>query len=145
MIFLHSNSLIKEKLFGYEDFLRYCKEASKRFVNELDREDFIAYRAEYSVPREQVEQIKALLNLQEQKSSEEILPPQNNFDGQEDSLQKYLKIDALSPYEKVLISEMDFNARVQNCLSSNGYRILAEPLKSSQQELSSLRTGVHKN
>jgi len=136
---LHSNSLIEEKLFVYEDFLRYCKESGKRFVNELDREDFIAYRAEYSVPREQVEQIKALLNFQEQKSSEEILPPQNNFDGQEDSLQKYLKIDALSPYENVLISEMDFNARVQNCLSSNGYRTLAELLKSSQQELSSLR------
>ena len=34
---------------------------------------------------------------------------------------------------------MDFNARVQNCLSSNGYRTLAELLKSSQQELSSLR------
>lgn len=136
---MHSNSLIEEKLFVYEDFLRYCKESGKRFVNELDREDFIAYRAEYSVPREQVEQIKALLNFQEQKSSEEILPPQNNFDGQEDSLQKYLKIDALSPYENVLISEMDFNARVQNCLSSNGYRTLAELLKSSQQELSSLR------
>lgn len=136
---MHSNSLIEEKLFVYEDFLRYCKEAGKRFVNELDREDFIAYRAEYSVPREQVEQIKALLNFQVQKSSEEILPPQNNFVGQEDSLQKYLKIDDLSPYENVLISEMDFNARVQNCLSSNGYRTLAELLKSSQQELSSLR------
>ena len=88
---MHSNSLIEEKLFVYEDFLRYCKESGKRFVNELDREDFIAYRAEYSVPREQVEQIKALLNFQVQKSSEEILPPQNNFDGQEDSLQKYLE------------------------------------------------------
>ena len=57
MVFLKSNSLIEEKLFGHEDFLMYCKEAGKRFVGKLDREDFIAYRAEYSVPREQVEQI----------------------------------------------------------------------------------------
>ena len=139
MIFLQSNNLIEEKLFGYKDFLRYCKESGKRFVNELDREDFIAYRAEYSVPREKVEQIKALLNFQEHKSGEGILPPKHTFDGQEDFLQKYFKIADLSPYENVLISKMNFNVRVQNCLTFNGYRTLAELLKSSQQELSSLR------
>lgn len=140
MIFVKNKNLIEEQLSGqYRNFLKYCQEAGKHFVDELDREDFIAYRAEYSVPREQVEQIKALLNLQEQKSSEEILPPQNNFDGQENSLQKFLKIDDLSPYENVLISELDFNVRVQHCLRSNGYRTLVEILKSSQQELSSLR------
>ena len=67
MIFLHSNNPIKEKLLGYEDFLSYCKESGKRFVDELDREDFIAYRAEYSVSHEQVEQIKKLLGFREHK------------------------------------------------------------------------------
>ena len=69
-----------QKLFGYEDFLKYCKESGKRFVNELDREDFIAYRAEYSVPREQVELIKKLLDFQKQKTVEEIYSTQNIFE-----------------------------------------------------------------
>ena len=55
---MQDNDLIEGKLFGqHEDFLRYCKEAGKKFVGEPDREDFIAYRTEYSVTREQVEQI----------------------------------------------------------------------------------------
>lgn len=59
MVYLQDNNLIEEKLFGqHNDFLRYCKEAGKKFVSESDREDFIAYRAEYSLTREQVEQIK---------------------------------------------------------------------------------------
>ena len=136
---MQSNNLIEEKLLGYKDFLRYCKESGKRFVNELDREDFIAYRAEYSVPREQVEQIKALLNFQEQKSSEEILSSQNTFDEQEDSLQKYFKIDDLSPYENVLISELDFNTRVQRRLKFNGYKTLADILTVSQRNFCGLR------
>ena len=139
---MQSNSLIEEKLIGYPDFLRYCKEAGKQFVDELDREDFIAYRVEYSVSRERVEQIKKLLNFQEQKSAERISVPQdisNNLGVTEDSLDKFFNVDDLSPYENVLISELDFNVRVQNCLSYNGYRTLSELLKSSQQELSSLR------
>lgn len=136
---MHSNSLIEEKLFVYEDFLRYCKESGKRFVNELDREDFIAYRAEYSVPREQVEQIKALLNFQEQKSSEEILPPQNTFDEQENSLQKYFQINNLTPYKNISIADLNFSARVRHCLKRSGYRTLADLLKSSQQEILCLR------
>ncbi len=136
---MKNNDLIEEKLFGYPDFLRYCKESGKRFVNELDREDFIAYRAEYSVPREQVEQIKTLLNFRKQNPREEIFSPQNTFDGQKDSLQKYFKIDDLSPYENVLIADLDFNTRVQRRLRFNGYKTLAELLKSSKQELSSLK------
>ena len=138
-VFLQSKELIEEKLFGYENFLRYCKESGKRFVNELAGEDFIAYRAEYSVPREQVEQMKALLNFQKHNPGEEILPTPNAFEGQKYSLQKYLKIIDLAPYENILISELDFNFRVHNCLKSNGYRTLAELLKSSRQELSSLK------
>ena len=142
MIFLHSNSLIEEKLFGYPDFIRYCKESGKRFVEELDREDFIAYRAEYSVSRERVDQIKSLLNFQEQKFTERISLPQDisaNLGITKDSLNKFFNVDDLSPYENVLISELNFDVRVQHCLRRNGYRTLAELLKSSQQELSSLR------
>ncbi|MBR4643036.1 MAG: hypothetical protein IKO74_10040 [Selenomonadaceae bacterium] len=123
---MQNNNLIEEKLFGYEDFLRYCTEAGKRFVDQLDREDFIAYRAEYFAPREQVERIKKILNFQEQKSGEKISPRQNIFDDSEVILQDYFKITDLAPYENILISELDFNVRVHNCLSFNGYRTLAE-------------------
>ena len=76
---MQRKNLIKEKLFGYPDFIRYCQESGKKFVDELDREDFIAYRAEYSVSRERVEQIKKILNFQEKKTAEEISRPQNIF------------------------------------------------------------------
>ena len=125
---------IEEKLFGHENFLRYCKESDKKFVEELDREDFIAYRAEYSVPREQIEQLKIQLGFDEQKSAEK------NSVELDDSLQKFFNIADLSPYENVLIAELDFNVRVQNCLSRNGYLTLAELLKASQQKLSQLKS-----
>lgn len=131
---------IEEKLFGrHESFLKYCQEAGKKVVDELDREDFIAYRSEYAVPRKEVEQIKTLLNFQERESSEKILPPQNTFDGQEDPLQKYFQINNLALYKNILIADLNFSARVQHCLKRSGYRTLAELLKTSRQELSSLR------
>lgn len=70
---MKSSNLIEEKLFGYEDFLSYCRESGKIFVEDLDRDDFIAYRAEYSVSRERVEQIKTLINFQEQNLAEKNL------------------------------------------------------------------------
>ena len=128
-------NLIAEKLFGrHEDFLRYCEEAGKQFVDELDREDFIAYRSEYSVAREEIEQIKILLNFQEQS-------PQKNISDEltDDSLGKFFNVDDLAPYENILVVELDFNLRVQNCLRRNGYKTLAELLKSSRQEISGLK------
>ena len=137
---MQANVFIKEKLSEqHESFLKYCQEAGKKFVDELDREDFIAYRSEYAVSREQVEHIKILLNFQEQESVEKISPPQNIFDDSEVILQDYFKITDLAPYENILISELDFNVRVHNCLSFNGYRTLAELLKSSRQKLSGLK------
>ena len=139
---MQSNNLIEKKLLGYEDFLKYCEESGKKFIDELDREDFIAYRAEYSVSREQVEKIKNLLDFQEHKPAEEISQPQNisnELDVIDESLKIYFNIDDLSPYEKVLISDLDFNDRVQNCLRLNGYRTLAELLKASQQKILCLR------
>ncbi|MBR7025510.1 MAG: hypothetical protein IKI08_05825 [Selenomonadaceae bacterium] len=137
---MQANVFIKEKLSEqHESFLKYCQEAGKKFVDELDREDFIAYRSEYAVSREQVEHIKILLNFQEQKSSEEILPPQNTFDEQENSLQKYFQINNLTPYKNISIADLNFSARVRHCLKRSGYRTLADLLKSSQQKLSSLK------
>lgn len=141
MILLQDNNLIEEKLRGqYEDFLRYCEESGKKFVYELDKEDFIAYRVGYSVAREQVEQIKNLLDFQKQKIVEENSAPQNTFDGQEDSLQKYFKIDNIAPYENVLVTNLNFNTRVQRCLKYNGYSTLAEILKSSKQKIIGLNS-----
>lgn len=131
---------IEEKLFGqHEGFLKYCQEAGKKFVDELDREDFIAYRSEYAVSRKQIEQIKALLNFQERKHGEEISPPQNISDVPNDSLQNYFGIDDLSSYENILISEIDFNVRVQRCLKFNSYKTLADILRVSQKDFFSLR------
>ena len=140
MIFLQSNNLIEEKLSGqHENFLKYCQEAGKKLVDELDREDFIAYRSEYAVSRKQVEQIKTLLNFQEQKSVEKISPPQDIFDDSEVILQDYFKIPDLAPYENILIADLNFSARVRHCLRRSSYRTLAELLKSSQQKLSDLK------
>ena len=80
-----------------------------------------------------------LSKFQEQKSSEEISPPQNTFDEQKDSLQKYFQINNLTPYKNISIADLNFSARVRHCLKRSGYRTLADLLKSSQQELSSLR------
>ena len=75
---MNKNSLIQEKLFGrYENFFKYCEESGKKFIGELDREDFIAYRAEYSVPREQVEQLKSFIGFREHKSVKRIFPSQS--------------------------------------------------------------------
>lgn len=123
-------SLIEEKLFGqHEDFLKYCRESGKKFVDELDREDFIAYRAEYSVPREKVEQIKNLLGFRE-RLAEKIFA---------DSLGKFFGLDDLSPYENILLADLDFNLRTRNCLRRGNYRTLAELLKSSKEKISGLR------
>ena len=60
---MQSNNLIEKKLLGYEDFLKYCEESGKKFIDELDKEDFIAYRAEYSVSRERIYLISKSINL----------------------------------------------------------------------------------
>lgn len=89
--------------------------------------------------REQVEQIKKLLDFREKNLDKKISSPQNIFEVLDDSLQKYFGIDDLAPYENVLISAIDFNAPVRNRLEFNGYRTLAELLKTSPQKLLSFR------
>lgn len=89
MIIVPSNSLIEEKLFGYENFLMYCRESGKKFVEELDNEDFIAYRVEYSVTREEIEQLKSMLDFSENNSAEKIYCYKEPPTEIEDSLQSY--------------------------------------------------------
>ncbi len=75
-------SLIKEKLFGQdESFFKYCRESGKKFVDELDREDFIAYRAEYAVPRAQIIRLQNVLGFRERRFAGKIPPPQDVSDG----------------------------------------------------------------
>ena len=140
MMLVKTKSLIEEKLSGrYRNFLKYCQESGKNFIEELAIEDFIAYRSEYAVSHEDIKQLKNLLDFQEKISTEEISPTQDVFNDSEEILQKYFNISDLTPYENVLVIDLYFNARVQHCLRINGYRTLAELLKSSRQKLSSLR------
>ena len=74
---LKGHTFIRDKLFGqYEQFNRYCKESGKKCVDELDSADFIAYRAEYAVPRAQIIQLQDLLDYSERHSVRRPVPPQ---------------------------------------------------------------------
>ena len=54
--------LIKKQLSGnHKDFLKYGQESGKVFVDELDKEDFVAYRSEYAVGHETIEFLKNAL------------------------------------------------------------------------------------
>lgn len=135
-----TKSLIEEKLSGrYRNFLKYCRESGKNFVEELDREDFIAYRSEYDVSHEDIKQLKNLLDFQEKISTEEISSTQDVFNDSEEILQKYFNINDLTPYENIYLVDLDFSVRVKNCLRRNSYKTLAEILKLSKQSLSNLR------
>lgn len=132
-MFVKSKNLIEEKLLGnHKDFLKYCQESRKIFVEELDREDFIAYRSEYAISHEDIEELKNLLNFQEQFS-----PPQNVFDS-EVILQDYFKITDLAPYENISIDNFNFSNRIKKLLKQNNCRTLAELLKHSIKSLSQL-------
>ena len=101
---------IEDKLAGnYEKFLRYCLEIGKKFVDELDDEDFVTYRAEFSVPCEEVEQLKNFIC-----SSEENFAVDNP-----DSLKNFFGIKDIGIYADMPISDLDFNCRVINQLTNN--------------------------
>ena len=113
MIFLQTENLIEEKLCGrYENFLMYCKEAGKNFVEELDAADFVAYRAEYSATREEVAQIKNLLNFQVKNSVEKVLPKQNISDALKNSLKNFFNVADITPHKNILVDEFLKNAAI---------------------------------
>ena len=62
MIFMEKlNSIAEQLSYRHEDFLEYCRESGKVFVEELSGEDFIAYRSKYAVSNESIAQLKNLL------------------------------------------------------------------------------------
>ncbi|MCR5833605.1 MAG: hypothetical protein K6G55_03040 [Selenomonadaceae bacterium] len=132
---MRDNNLIEEKLFGrHKNFLMYCKESGKTFVEELDKEDFIAYRSEYSATREQIAELKKLLEFREQNSAKEVPVQPSISSDVDDSLQKYFCVNDIKLYEDVLISDIDFNTDVQEYLASKNYKTLAEVLSIPQQD-----------
>ena len=118
----------------------YCGEAGKRLVDELDGEDFIAYRTEYSVTCEDVERLKLLLDFRDSLPNENFHASRQIFRSEANSsLQKRFGVVTLVPYEKMLLTELQFSRRVRNCLRRGGYTTVAELLQSTESELWSIR------
>lgn len=135
---MKSKNLIEEQLAGqYRSFLKYCQESGKHFVDELDTEDFIAYRSEYALSHEDIEQLKNLLNFQEKFSPLQTV--ENISEEPEETLQDYFRIIDLTPYENIYFDDLDFSVRVKNCLRRNGYRTLADILIVSQRNFHGLK------
>ena len=60
---MRDNVIIRDILEGqYPSFLTYCEEVGKVFVHELDMSDYIAYRMEYGVGREEANDIKSYID-----------------------------------------------------------------------------------
>ena len=137
-----TRNLIANKLDArHENFLRYCDEAGKKFVNELDGADFIAYRTEYSATREDVERLKMLLDFRETLPNKKFpAARRTSCDEPNDSLQKRFGVVTLVPYEKMLLTELQFSRRVRNCLRRGGYTTVTELLQATPQELWSLKS-----
>ena len=136
-----TRTFIADKLNArHEDFLRYCSEAGKNFVDELDEEDFIAYRTEYSVAREDVERLKMLLDFRAPLPNEKFSASQQTFcDDANSTLQKRFGVVTLVPYENMLLNKLQFSGRVRNCLRRGGYTTVAELLQATESELWSIR------
>lgn len=82
-----------------------------------------------------------------EKEREQVEKPQNASDTSavpDDSIAKLFAVNNISLYENILITEISFNVRVQNCFRANGYRTLAELLRSSRKKISKLK-GLGKN
>ena len=128
-------TLIKEKLRGqYENFLKYCEETNKTFIEELNGEDFRAYSTKYSVPQEEVEQLKNALNFKEIPASEKILPEKKSF--QDFPLRKIFKIDTSGGRGNISIEDINFGGRVQNLLKKINIKTLNDLADLSLTELS---------
>ena len=128
-------TLIKEKLRGrYENFIKYCEETNKTFIEQLNGEDFRAYSAKYSVPQDQVEQLKDALNFKEIPASEKvILPEKKSF--QDFPLRKIFKIDTTAGRGDIPITDIDFSGRVQNLLKKINIMTLNDLADMSLTEL----------
>lgn len=91
---------IKDKInWLHEDFLKYCADAGKIFIHELTEEDFIAYRAEYSVSRDEIADLKKILYSED--------------------TQEYSKVEDSELHKDILISDFSLNSRVGKSLAKN--------------------------
>ena len=119
---------IKEKLQGnFENFIHYCEDSGKLFIDELKPEDFIAYRSAYSVSKVEVEQIKNLLY------NSKILTENKT------TLKDYFEIQSDNQYKNFLIEDLNFNNRAKRQLKLNNFRKLDELLSCSLEDLFNLR------
>lgn len=77
-----------------------------------------------------------------EKKQEQVEKPQNASDTiavPDDSIAKLFAVNDILLYENILITEIGFNVRVQNCFRVNGYRTLDEILRSSRKKISKLK------
>lgn len=94
---------IKDKLnWLHEDFLKYCADAGKIFIHELTEEDFIAYRAEYSVSRDEIADLKKILYSED--------------------TQEYSNVEDFELHKDILISDFSLNSRVGKSLAQSNLR-----------------------
>lgn len=136
--------LIETKLQGrYKNFLEYCADSGKIFIDELSEPDFIAYRAKYAASREEAELLRNLINSQSEMSlfseSEPNLFEEKADENSKPTLKKMFDITDLEPYKNVLIADLPFKNRVQNQLKKNNCRTLLDLLNYSLPELSALK------
>ena len=142
---MRNRILIKNKLSEqYETFLSYCSEADKRFVDELDELDFIAYRNKYAAPCDDIENIKMLMAVK-QAEINLFAPFDKNLRGKQlqdnsmQTLQERFNLSDLSPYKGALLTDLPFNDRVQKSLQLNNCRTLIELLDYSIPQLLTLQ------
>ena len=137
--------LIEIKLQGrYKNFLEYCADSEKIFVDELSESDFIAYRAKYAATREEIEILKTLIAPKPSEPDLFSAPEPNLFAEKADenskpSLRKMFKVTDLESYKNILITDLPFKNRVQNQLRRNHCVNLVELLNYSADELSELK------
>lgn len=124
--------LIETKLQDrYKNFLKYCLESEKVFIDELSESDFIAYRTKYSVPREEIENIKMKL-LPE--SEIDLFAEKINKKLQQ-TLKERFNIINIEPYKNILVTDLSFKNRIQSQMKRNNCSTLYELLNYSLSEI----------
>lgn len=144
-VYMNERILIETKLSGrYKNFLEYCADSEKIFIDELSETDFIAYRAKYAVSREEIEILKTLVAPKQGETDLFSEPEINLFTETTEkksaqNLMAMFNITDLESYKNVLITDLPFKNRVQNQLKKNNCSTLVELLNYSVEKLSALR------
>ena len=76
------------------------------------------------------------------KNRKHVEKPQNASDAiavPDDAIAKLFAVNDILLYENILITDISFNVRVQNCFRVNGYKTLAEILRTSRKKISKLK------